>query len=78
MNIVHIIGNGFDLNLDLKTSYKDFYDYYIKINSKNEIIELLKREIKSNSENWSDRRASSKPATWCWRARSMPRARATG
>ena len=38
MNIVHIIGNGFDLNLDLKTSYKDFYDYYIKINSKNEII----------------------------------------
>ena len=54
MNIVHIIGNGFDLNLDLKTSYKDFYDYYIKINSKNEIIELLKREIKSNSENWSD------------------------
>lgn len=54
MNIVHIIGNGFDLNLDLKTSYKDFYNYYIKIKSKNENIELLKREIKSNSENWSD------------------------
>lgn len=28
MNIVYLIGNGFDLNLKLKTSYKDFYKWY--------------------------------------------------
>ena len=30
MNVTYIIGNGFDLNLGLKTSYKDFYAYYIE------------------------------------------------
>ena len=38
MNIVHIIGNGFDLNLDLKTSYRHFYEYYKNQESKNENI----------------------------------------
>jgi len=54
MNIVYIIGNGFDLNLNLKTSYKNFYDYYINVKSENENVELLKKEIKADSENWSD------------------------
>lgn len=54
MNIVHIIGNGFDLNLDLKTSYRHFYEYYKNQESKNENIKLLKKEIVSDSENWSD------------------------
>ena len=54
MNIVHIIGNGFDLNLDLKTSYRHFYEYYKNQESKNENIKLLKKEIDSDSENWSD------------------------
>lgn len=54
MNIVHIIGNGFDLNLDLKTSYKHFYEYYKNQESKNENIKLLKSEIDSDTENWSD------------------------
>lgn len=26
MNVLWIIGNGFDLNLGLKTGYKDFYN----------------------------------------------------
>lgn len=30
MNIVFLIGNGFDINLGMKTSYADFYDDYIK------------------------------------------------
>ena len=30
MNVTYIIGNGFDLNLGLKTSYKDFYACYIE------------------------------------------------
>lgn len=54
MNIVHIIGNGFDLNLGLKTSYKSFYEYYNGIKSKNGSVTLLKKEIELNSENWSD------------------------
>ncbi len=28
MNIVYLIGNGFDLNLGLKTSYNDFFEWY--------------------------------------------------
>lgn len=54
MNIVYLIGNGFDLNLGMKTSYKDFYDYYYREKSSNENIEKLKKEIKNNIENWSD------------------------
>lgn len=54
MNIVHVIGNGFDLNLGLKTSYKHFYEYYKSQESKKESIKLLKKEIDSDSENWSD------------------------
>ena len=30
MNITFFIGNGFDLNLGLKTGYKSFYEYYTK------------------------------------------------
>ena len=30
MNIVFLIGNGFDINLGMKTSYADFYDDLIK------------------------------------------------
>ena len=60
MNIVHIVGNGFDLNLGLKTSYKNFYEFYIKQESKSNNVVLLKKEIESyldnkpTIENWSD------------------------
>lgn len=30
MNVTFLLGNGFDLNLGLSTSYKDFYSYYTK------------------------------------------------
>lgn len=54
MNILHIIGNGFDLNLGLKTSYKDFYDYYNSVESTKKSIIDLKKNISSNFKNWSD------------------------
>jgi hypothetical protein len=56
MKILFILGNGFDLNLGLKTTYKDFYDYYEKnANSKSEnAIIKLKSDIKNNKANWSD------------------------
>ena len=54
MNILYILGNGFDLNLGMKTSYKDFYDYYKSIESSNEHINSLKKNISNNYKNWSD------------------------
>jgi hypothetical protein len=55
MNITYIIGNGFDLNLGLKTSYKDFYEYYERTNSPNDDVQSLKNEIKKDENKlWSD------------------------
>lgn len=56
MNIVYLIGNGFDINIGLKTSYEDFYDYYLKLGTDKSNIKKIKdclRERK-NIELWSD------------------------
>ena len=29
IRVTFLIGNGFDLNLDLKTKYQDFYPHYL-------------------------------------------------
>jgi Bacteriophage abortive infection AbiH len=54
MNILYIIGNGFDLNLGLNTSYKDFYNYYLKQENDNDLVKNLKNQISGNYDNWSD------------------------
>ena len=55
MNIVYLIGNGFDRNLGLRTSYKDFYNFYKKQRSSNEDIRKIKEYIDNGeSELWSD------------------------
>jgi hypothetical protein len=55
MRILHIMGNGFDLNLGLKTRYEDFYAYYKQVSSLNsQEIESLKISIGSDLANWSD------------------------
>lgn len=54
MNILFILGNGFDLNLDLKTSFKNFNKYYIGIKSENKNVNKLKDSISGDFENWSD------------------------
>jgi hypothetical protein len=54
LKILHIIGNGFDLNLGLKTSYKDFYDFYKVQESTKISINNLKKNISNNYKNWSD------------------------
>jgi hypothetical protein len=54
MNILFLIGNGFDLNIGLKTKYSDFYEYYKSQNSSNSKILTLKNDISSNILNWSD------------------------
>lgn len=54
MNIVFLIGNGFDLNLNLKTKYCHFYKYYISTPSKHTTIEEFKKVLSENLENWAD------------------------
>jgi len=54
MDILYIIGNGFDLNLGLKTSYHDFYKYYQGIESESENVNNLKKTISKDLKNWSD------------------------
>lgn len=54
MQILYIIGNGFDLNLDLKTSYGDFYKYYKGVSSSNNNVNKLKENISKNLKNWAD------------------------
>ena len=54
MNIVFLIGNGFDLNLGMKTRYSDFYNYYVTRQSSSSLLQKLKKEIDGDIENWSD------------------------
>lgn len=54
MQILYIIGNGFDLNIGLKTSYKYFFDYYKSKESPNKNVEKLKKNISENFNSWSD------------------------
>ena len=53
MNITFLIGNGFDINLGLKTRYSDFYDYYQEHASEDSMILQMMRED-NNKENWAD------------------------
>jgi len=58
MKIVYLIGNGFDLNLGLKTGYYDFYKKYIKQKSKNDDEKNFKAELtktlSGKDKKWSD------------------------
>ena len=54
MNVTFLIGNGFDLNLGLKTRFRHFYDYYLKLKSPNQTVEKFKIALNENLENWAD------------------------
>ena len=54
MKFVFLIGNGFDLNLNLKTKYRNFYDRYISLPSKNSTIKKFKEVLSDNLDNWAD------------------------
>jgi len=55
MNVLFVIGNGFDLQLGLPTSYCDFYQYYCKCPSNSKVINKLKDNINTlGDRNWSD------------------------
>lgn len=55
MNILYIIGNGFDINLGLKTGYQDFYNYYIEQQSSDDVIVKLKEHMTAHLyTTWAD------------------------
>lgn len=57
MNVTFLIGNGFDVNLGLKTKYTDFYDSYIESNSKlpdNNCVKKFCNLIESDYKTWGD------------------------
>ena len=55
MQTVFLIGNGFDVNLGLKTRYAEFYEYYLNIPTENKNIRNLKEHLRENkSDFWSD------------------------
>ena len=42
---LYIIGNGFDRNLGLKTSYREFYNFYKRQESNDENVIKIKESI---------------------------------
>lgn len=54
MKVLFIIGNGFDINLGLKTKYSEFYEYYKSCECLDNNVSKLKKKISSKEENWSD------------------------
>ena len=61
MEITLILGNGFDKNLGLKTSYKEFFEWYLNEPCDNDVIKKMKKSIgycmdgsKKEIINWSD------------------------
>ena len=55
MNVLYIIGNGFDKAQGMKTSYPEFYHYLME-NSDNgsNLLQQLKKDIDTDKELWSD------------------------
>ena len=59
MDVTFLIGNGFDINLGLKTRYTDFYDSYIESNKEHDENSCIKKfcsiiEKDKRYETWAD------------------------
>lgn len=56
MNILFILGNGFDLSLGLDTSYKSFLKHYLNSHQPNTdpFIEDFQKEVWKNLDTWTD------------------------
>jgi len=54
MNITFMIGNGFDINLGLKTSYADFMAHYLSQPSSSSVISRFKQSIARELPTWTD------------------------
>lgn len=58
MEITYFIGNGFDLAMGLRTSYRHFVTHYLETPPKKACDQFLKELIAANVENWSDAEAA--------------------
>ena len=58
MQITFLVGNGFDISCGIDTSYRSFYNWYTKSDSKSEAIKAFKNDIKEylggKGDRWSD------------------------
>lgn len=54
MNVTFLIGNGFDLRMGLKSSFRDFEKYYVTIAGNDPVIDTFKSNIADNMELWAD------------------------
>lgn len=55
MNILYILGNGFDKAQGMKTSYPEFYQYLMEnTDSGSPLLQQLKKDIKEETLLWSD------------------------
>ncbi|OAV72480.1 hypothetical protein Barb6_01083 [Bacteroidales bacterium Barb6] len=54
MNVLFLIGNGFDINVGLKTRFSDAIDTYLKEQNNDPRIQKFKRDISRDFEHWSD------------------------
>ena len=55
MRLLYIIGNGLDIAHHMKTSYQDFFDYYLGLTSVDDTIKSMKTDIDSKKyETWAD------------------------
>ena len=53
MNITFLIGNGFDLNLGLKTTYSDFLKEYTSVIDEKDPLKSFKKYILKDFDKWS-------------------------
>lgn len=55
MNVLYILGNGFDKAHGMKTSYPEFYQYLMEnTDSGSPLLQQLKKDIKEETLLWSD------------------------
>ncbi len=54
MNVLFLIGNGFDLNVGLKTRFRDVLEAYLKRKDTDPRLCKFKEDINLDFENWSD------------------------
>lgn len=55
MNVLYILGNGFDKAQGMKTSYPEFYQYLMNnTDNGSYLLQQLKKDINADKELWSD------------------------
>ena len=54
MTITYLIGNGFDVGLNLKTDYKSFIDWYLAKQNVSSEMNWVRREMRDQPNRWSD------------------------